>query len=89
MHNNHEGPALLQMLNEALELACHENRVTEEHNIKILIATMLIIKVQFQSCEYDCCIINEYCFGHPYYCYYYHFFKHILIFSFTFCCILG
>ncbi|KAJ3701366.1 hypothetical protein LUZ61_005071 [Rhynchospora tenuis] len=44
MHKNHEGPAPLQMLHEALELACRENRVTEERNIRILIATMHIIK---------------------------------------------
>lgn len=45
MHKNHEGPASIEMLNEALELACHENRVTEERNIKILIAMMHIVKV--------------------------------------------
>ncbi|XP_078164957.1 tetratricopeptide repeat (TPR)-like superfamily protein [Carex rostrata] len=44
MHKNHEGPASIQMLNEALELACRENRVTEERNIKILIAMMHIVK---------------------------------------------
>lgn len=47
MHKNHEGPAPLQMLNEALELACRENRVTKERNIKILIAMMQILKVLF------------------------------------------
>ncbi|KOM40860.1 hypothetical protein LR48_Vigan04g105800 [Vigna angularis] len=40
MHKNHEGPAIFEMLNKAQELASRENRVTEERNIRILIAQM-------------------------------------------------
>ena len=45
MHKNHEGPAVFDMLNKALELARREKRVTEERNIKILIAQMHVVKV--------------------------------------------
>jgi len=45
MHKNHEGDAVFDMLNKALELACHKNRVTEERNIKILIAQMHLVQV--------------------------------------------
>ncbi|XP_048131617.1 protein SLOW GREEN 1, chloroplastic-like [Rhodamnia argentea] len=44
MHKNQEGPAVFEMLNKALELACHEKRVTEERNIRILIAQMHVIE---------------------------------------------
>lgn len=44
MHKNHEGP-VFDMLNQALELASREKRVTEERNIKILIAQMHLVKV--------------------------------------------
>uniref|UniRef100_A0A1D1YQ56 TPR repeat-containing protein MJ1345 n=1 Tax=Anthurium amnicola TaxID=1678845 RepID=A0A1D1YQ56_9ARAE len=44
MHRNHEGPAVFDMLDKALELARHEQRVTEERNIRILIAQMLVIQ---------------------------------------------
>ncbi|PKI79324.1 hypothetical protein CRG98_000269 [Punica granatum] len=44
MHKNNEGPAVFEMLYKALELACRENRVTEERNIRILIAQMLVVK---------------------------------------------
>ncbi|XP_010925351.1 protein SLOW GREEN 1, chloroplastic [Elaeis guineensis] len=44
MHKNHEGPAVFDMLNKALELARREKRVTEERNIKILIAQMHVVK---------------------------------------------
>ncbi|KAF6171001.1 hypothetical protein GIB67_028562 [Kingdonia uniflora] len=44
MHKNHEGPAAFEMLNKALEVACREKRVTEERNIRILIAQMLVVK---------------------------------------------
>lgn len=47
MHKKHEGPAVFEMLNEALELACREKRVTEERNIRILIAQMRVAKVNF------------------------------------------
>nr|XP_007137586.1 hypothetical protein PHAVU_009G138700g [Phaseolus vulgaris]ESW09580.1 hypothetical protein PHAVU_009G138700g [Phaseolus vulgaris] len=40
MNKNHEGPAIFEMLNKAQELASRENRVTEERNIRILIAQM-------------------------------------------------
>ncbi|KMT08632.1 hypothetical protein BVRB_6g139090 [Beta vulgaris subsp. vulgaris] len=43
MHKNHEGP-VFDMLNQALELASREKRVTEERNIKILIAQMHLVK---------------------------------------------
>ncbi|XP_028762986.1 protein SLOW GREEN 1, chloroplastic-like [Neltuma alba] len=44
MHKKHEGPAVFEMLNEALESACREKRVTEERNIRILIAQMHVVK---------------------------------------------
>ncbi|KAJ6833473.1 protein SLOW GREEN 1, chloroplastic [Iris pallida] len=44
MHKNREGPAVFDMLNKALELARRENRVTEERNIRILIAQMHVVK---------------------------------------------
>ncbi|KAK4264835.1 hypothetical protein QN277_025959 [Acacia crassicarpa] len=44
MHKKHEGPAVFEMLNEALELACREKRVTEERNIRILISQMHVAK---------------------------------------------
>ncbi|KAG9458771.1 hypothetical protein H6P81_003279 [Aristolochia fimbriata] len=44
MHKNHEGAAVFEMLNEALELSRREKRVTEERNIKILIAQMHVVK---------------------------------------------
>ncbi|XP_057417093.1 protein SLOW GREEN 1, chloroplastic isoform X2 [Lotus japonicus] len=44
MHKNHEGPAVFEMLNKARELASNENRVTEERNIRILIAQMLVVQ---------------------------------------------
>ncbi|KAL2907279.1 protein SLOW GREEN 1 chloroplastic [Bienertia sinuspersici] len=44
MHKNREGDAVFDMLNQALELALRERRVTEERNIKILIAQMHLVK---------------------------------------------
>lgn len=44
MHKNHEGDAVFDMLNKALELACREARVTEERNIKILTAQMHLVQ---------------------------------------------
>ncbi|KAM6557669.1 hypothetical protein CsatB_004688 [Cannabis sativa] len=44
MHKNHEGPAVFEMLNKALELARREKKVTEERNIKILIAQMHVVR---------------------------------------------
>ncbi|CAI9109193.1 OLC1v1008968C1 [Oldenlandia corymbosa var. corymbosa] len=44
MHKNHEGPAVFEMLERALELARRETRVIEERNIKILIAQMYLVK---------------------------------------------
>lgn len=45
MQKNHEGEAVFEMLNKALELARREERVTEERSIKILIAQMHVVKV--------------------------------------------
>lgn len=45
MHKNHEGPAVFEMLAKALEVAHRERRVTEERNIRILIAQMHVVKV--------------------------------------------
>lgn len=45
MHKNNEGPAVFEMLNKARELAFNENKVTEERNIRILTAQMLVVKV--------------------------------------------
>lgn len=44
MHKNHEGPAVFDMLNKALEIAHQEKRVSEERNIRILIAQMHVVK---------------------------------------------
>ncbi|XP_043721887.1 protein SLOW GREEN 1, chloroplastic [Telopea speciosissima] len=44
MHKNHEGPAVFDMLDKALKLAQREKRVTEERNIRILIAQMHVVK---------------------------------------------
>ncbi|KAJ0039502.1 hypothetical protein Pint_26971 [Pistacia integerrima] len=44
MHKNHEGPAVFEMLIKALEVARREKRVTEERNIRILIAQMHVMK---------------------------------------------
>lgn len=44
MHKNREGSAVFEMLHKALELAHRENRVTEERNIRILIAQMHVVK---------------------------------------------
>lgn len=45
MHKNNEGPAMYDMLDEALELAHRGKRVTEARNISILIAQMHVVKV--------------------------------------------
>ncbi|KAF7840043.1 protein SLOW GREEN 1, chloroplastic [Senna tora] len=44
MHKKHEGSAVFEMLDKALELAYREKRVTEERNIRILIAQMHVAK---------------------------------------------
>lgn len=44
MHKNLEGPAVFEMLSNALDLACREKRVTEERNIRILIAQMHVVQ---------------------------------------------
>ncbi|KAK6150534.1 hypothetical protein DH2020_015466 [Rehmannia glutinosa] len=44
MHKNHEGLAVFEMLERALEVAHRQKRVNEERNIRILIAQMHIIK---------------------------------------------
>lgn len=45
MHKNREGAAVFEMLSKALEVARREKRVTEERNIRILIAQMHVVKV--------------------------------------------
>ncbi|XP_065849922.1 protein SLOW GREEN 1, chloroplastic [Euphorbia lathyris] len=49
MHKSNEGPVMFEMLNKALEIACREKRVTEERNIKILIAQMHVVKGQLEE----------------------------------------
>lgn len=49
MHKNLEGPAVFEMLNKALEVAHREKRVTEERNIRILIAQMHVVKGDFEE----------------------------------------
>lgn len=49
MHKNFEGPTVFEMLNKALEVARREKRVTEERNIRILIAQMHLVKVSSSS----------------------------------------
>ncbi|XP_068653197.1 protein SLOW GREEN 1, chloroplastic [Aristolochia californica] len=49
MHKNHEGAAVFEMLNKALELSRRKKRVTEERNIKILIAQMHVVKGDFEE----------------------------------------
>ncbi|KAF8018617.1 hypothetical protein BT93_H3498 [Corymbia citriodora subsp. variegata] len=44
MHKNQEGPAIFEMLNKALELARRAKRVTEERDIRILIAQMHVVE---------------------------------------------
>lgn len=45
MYKSGESNGAFEMLNKALKLAQRENRVTEEQNIKILIAQMHVVKV--------------------------------------------
>ncbi|PPR94077.1 hypothetical protein GOBAR_AA26593 [Gossypium barbadense] len=49
MHKNHEGPVVFEMLNEALEVAVREQRVTEERNIRVLIAQMHVVKGELEE----------------------------------------
>ncbi|KAJ9561677.1 hypothetical protein OSB04_006837 [Centaurea solstitialis] len=49
MHKNHEGPAVFEMLNNALEIARQKKRVPEERNIKILIAQMHVVKTEWDT----------------------------------------
>ncbi|XAR62310.1 hypothetical protein NMG60_11017027 [Bertholletia excelsa] len=49
MHKNHEGPAVFEMLNKALEVARREKRVIEERNIRILIAQMHVVKGELEE----------------------------------------
>lgn len=44
MHKNLEGPAVFEMLNNALEIARQRKKVTDERNIRILIAQMHVVK---------------------------------------------
>lgn len=55
MQKNHEGPAVFEMLNKALDVARHEKRITEERNIRILIAQMHVAKVpSFSLFSFSC-----------------------------------
>ena len=45
MHKNHEGAAVFEMLNNALEVARSQKSVPEERNIRILIAQMHVVQV--------------------------------------------
>lgn len=49
MHKNHEGPAVFEMLERALEVARRQKKVNEERNIRILVAQMHIIKGDFEE----------------------------------------
>ncbi|KAK2999787.1 hypothetical protein RJ639_023533 [Escallonia herrerae] len=49
MHKNYEGPAVFEMLNKALEITCREKKVTEERNIRILIAQMHVVKGELEE----------------------------------------
>ncbi|XP_047334507.1 protein SLOW GREEN 1, chloroplastic [Impatiens glandulifera] len=49
MHKNHEGPAVFEMLINALQLARRKKRVTEERNIRILIAQMHVVKGELEE----------------------------------------
>ncbi|GLU13216.1 hypothetical protein SLE2022_298610 [Rubroshorea leprosula] len=49
MQKNHEGPAVFEMLNKALDVARHEKRVTDERNIRILIAQMHVAKGELEE----------------------------------------
>ncbi|CAN6442256.1 unnamed protein product [Victoria cruziana] len=49
MHKRNEGPAVFEMLNDALDLAQREDRITEERNIKILIAQMHVVKGELEE----------------------------------------
>ncbi|CAL5204268.1 unnamed protein product [Lathyrus oleraceus] len=49
MHKNNEGPAVFETLNKALELAISENKVTEERNIRILTAQMLVVQGELEE----------------------------------------
>ncbi|KAL8251682.1 hypothetical protein R6Q59_035375 [Mikania micrantha] len=44
MHKNHEGPAVFEMLYNALQIARQRKKVTDERNIRILIAQMHVVK---------------------------------------------
>ncbi|KAL5555842.1 hypothetical protein UlMin_038078 [Ulmus minor] len=48
MHKNREGPAVFEMLEKALEIARREKRVTEERNIRILIAQMHVVRGELE-----------------------------------------
>ncbi|KAJ4828085.1 hypothetical protein Tsubulata_018952, partial [Turnera subulata] len=49
MHKNQEGPPVFEMLNNALEVATRGKRVTEERNIRILIAQMHVVKGELEE----------------------------------------
>ncbi|KAH9607972.1 hypothetical protein KSS87_006259 [Heliosperma pusillum] len=70
MHKNREGPAVFDMLNQALDLAHREKRVTEERNIKILVAQMHLVKGELDeaSKKYQELIIENPRDFRPYLC---------------------
>ncbi|KAL7605181.1 hypothetical protein Lser_V15G19355 [Lactuca serriola] len=49
MHKNHEGPAVFEMLNKALEIARQKKKVSEERNIRLLIGQMHVVKGGFDE----------------------------------------
>ncbi|WCJ29872.1 Tetratricopeptide repeat (TPR)-like superfamily protein [Euphorbia peplus] len=49
MHKKNEGPAIFEMLNKAVDIASRETKVTEERNIKILIAQMHVVKGELEE----------------------------------------
>lgn len=49
MHESNEDSAMFEMLNKALEIAISEKKVTEERNIKILIAQMHVAKGELEE----------------------------------------
>lgn len=53
MHKNFEGPAVFEMLNEALAVAQREKRVVEERNIRILIGQMHLVKGELEEAFVD------------------------------------
>ncbi|GMN33412.1 hypothetical protein TIFTF001_004145 [Ficus carica] len=70
MHKNHEGPEIFKMLNESLEIARREKRVTEERNIKILIAQMHVVRGELEEAlkEFQTLVVEDHRDFRPYLC---------------------